>query len=344
MALVAVPAASAARLCRIALEGAGTPTRAAARVASALVANERRELPSHGLLRLQDYLQAAAAGTLRVAAEPSVRVLSPVVRVVDGERGFGVLAADAVAEQACEMLGEHEMAAIALVNSNHIGALRDVGEVVAARGSILLGFVNYLGAGQRVIPPSGRRGRLCTNPLLVAVPSADGPAFVLDMSTSAVAEGKIRASMLAGRPVPSGWLVDEEWREVTDPARLYADPPSAFMTPFGGSQVHKGFGLALAVELLAGVLTGAGFVGDPQPAGNGGLFIGMRPTLVGRSPHDLAADVAALRRHTTGPGDDAGVRWPGERRPPAGDVLHVEPEVWRSVQRAAQTASTGKQP
>lgn len=323
----------------------GTPPDIGARVAASLVRNEVRGLASHGLLRLDDYRREAVAGVIRVRARPTVRSLSPLVRVVDGERGFGALAADAVADQLCDVLAAHEIAAVALVNSNHLGALRDIGESVTARGSAVVGFVNYLGGGQRVVPWKGRRGRLCTNPVLVAVPTGSGPPFVLDMSTSTVAEGRIRERFLANRRVPRGWLVDDDWRPVTDPARLYADPPTAFMTPLGGPQGHKGYGLALAVELLGGLLTGAGTVGlVPAAGGNGGLFLGLRPSLFGQSAEDLAAGSDALRRHTTDtPKTRGGIRWPGDHvAAPAGaaDVVLVDTRVWRSLATAAAAAST----
>lgn len=339
-ATVAVPRETAERRCREALGAVGTAPDVAGRVAAALVRSEARGLVSHGLLRLDDYLREVAAGTIRPGARPSVSCASPAVRVVDGGRGFGVLAADEVAHQLCDALAHHDLAAVALVNSNHVGALGQIGEAVAARGLAVLGFVNYLGAGQRVLPWRGRRGRLCTNPLLVAVPGGSGPPFVLDMSTSTVAEGRVRARLLAGRRVPAGWLVDDRWRPVTDPARLYLDPATAFLTPLGGAQGHKGFGLALAVELLGGVLTGAGTVGAAQAAGgNGGLFLGLRPTLFGRSAEDLAAEADAVRRHTTdADGEGGATRWPGDRGTPlpgATDDLVVDAAVWRSVEAAA---------
>jgi LDH2 family malate/lactate/ureidoglycolate dehydrogenase len=336
-----VTVAAAERLCRTALERAGAPATVAARVARALVANEQRGLTSHGMLRLGDYLAELAAGTLRATATPSVRSPSPLVRVVDGERGFGVLAADAVADQICDVLAEHELAAVSLLNANHIGALGDIGRAVAGRGAIVLGFVNYLGHGQRVAPWKRAPGRLCTNPMLIAVPSESGPDFVLDMSTSTVAEGKVRARLRAGDAIPPGWLVDEQWRPVTEPGRLYSEPPSAFMTPLGGPEGHKGFGLALAVELLAGVITGGGFAADPAPTGgNAGLFIGVRPTLAGRSSSALAEDVAALRRHTTGMAERGStVRWPGDGGARAASAtLRVQLSVWREVERAAGPA------
>ena len=330
----------AARTCRIALERAGATPYVASRVVQALIRNEQRCLGSHGLLRIEEYLHEIAAEVIDVAALPSVSSPSAQVRVVDGRRSFGVLAAEAVADAICDVLVEHEIATVALRNANHIGALRDIGEAVTARGSIVLGFVNYLGAGQRVLPWNGAPpGRLCTNPVLVAVPAGSGPPFVLDISTSAVAEGKIRERWLRGCKVPEGWLVDAGWDPVTDPSRLYADPPSAFMTPLGASEGHKGFGLALAVELLAGVIAGAGFVGPHRVSGgNGGLFIGLRPTLAGRTCAEIAQDSDALRSHTS----VGGARWPGERTPRnPSDPLELDTRVWRAIKVAAGSVVEG---
>jgi LDH2 family malate/lactate/ureidoglycolate dehydrogenase len=346
MKTVEVPLPVAERACRAALEGAGASDRVARRVARTLVRNEQRGLASHGLLRLDDYVAEIRSGAIKVDATPSVSAPSATVRVVDGERAFGVLAADTVADAICDVLGEHELAAVALVNANHVGALRELGEEVAGRGAIVLGFVNYLGAGQRVLPAKGMpEGRLCTNPILIAIPGGSGPPFVLDMSTSTVAEGKIRERWLAGAEVPDGWLVDRDGRPVNDPARLYADPPTAFMTPLGGERAHKGLGLALAVELLAGVVAGAGFVGPRAAAGgNGGLFLGLRPTLAGRDAAALARDVDALREHTTAViREPAGARWPGEGAQCAtGGPLLVEVRVWHGVLRMAGTTATAE--
>lgn len=346
-AVVEVPAETARAVCGAALAAAGAPAPTARRVARALVRNDQRGLPSHGLLRLGDYLGEIAAGSLDVAATPATTAPSPQVRRIDGRRCFGVLAADAVADTLTALLADHALAAVSLVGANHLGALRDVGDAVAGRGGIVIGFVNYLGAGQRVPPPQASPGRLCTNPVLIAIPGGSGPPFVLDISTSTVSEGAIRARHLAGEPVPDGWLVDAGWKPVEDPAGLYADPPTAFMTPLGGGTAgHKGFGLGLAVELLAGVIAGAGAVG-PEAAvgGNGGLFLGIRPTATGRSPEELEAEVDALRRHTTfaaGDGtsvDGAPVRWPGDRPAPSGEeTVRVGRTVWDAVQRAAGEA------
>jgi LDH2 family malate/lactate/ureidoglycolate dehydrogenase len=159
--------------------------------------------------------------------------------------------------------------------------------------------------------------------MLVAIPRHPSP-FVLDISTSAVAEGKLRERLLAGEDVPEGWLVDEAWEPVTQPERAFGDRPTAFIPPLGGEAGHKGFGLSLAVEMLAGTIAGAGHDG---PVGNGGLFIGLTPTAFGRTMDAIADDLAELRAHIDG--DE--VRWPGEDHHDGDGAILVSRNLWESL-------------
>ncbi len=334
--IITIAADELAAACELALRSLGTPDDIADLVARSLVASEVADVPSHGVLRLKEYLHEARTGVLDVKARPQIRAPSSQVRIVDGRCGFGVLAAQAVVENLCDLLDAHTLCAVALTNAGHIGRLADVGRPVALRRGAVLGFVNYLGGGQRVVPWQGRDGRLCTNPLLVAVPAHPEP-FVLDMSTSTVSEGKIRERWLTGLDVPSDWLVDADGGAVNDPARLYSDPPTAFMTPLGGSHGYKGFGLGIAVELLAGVVTGAGFA---QPGvdrrGNGGLFIGLTTTLAGRAQDEVLHEAGALRAHLLS--SATAVRWPGDRSAGAvdADAVRINQRVWAEILRYAR--------
>lgn len=330
--MVEVGAETLRATCKNVLTSAGTPPDIAERVVCSLVDNEIAGHRSHGLLRLLDYLDDARSGHLQVGARPTVKSVSPSVRIVDGNHGFGALAVDALAANIDELLHKQSLCVIALINSGHIGRLAEIGCRVAEGGGIVLGFINYLGAGQRVVPWQGRDGRLCTNPLLIAWPGRRAP-FVLDMSTSTVSEGKIRQHWLAETTIPPGWLVDANGADVLDPSRLYSDPPTAFMTPLGGSSGHKGFGLAVAVELLAGVLTGAGFAEwGVTKSGNGGLFLGLDLTLTGRTRDDVLDDVETLREHIRASAPDA-VRWPGEQvcRTEIPAVIRINRATWRAI-------------
>lgn len=313
------------------LTNLGTAEALAAQVVSPLVHNERQGYRSHGLLRLRDYATNIKKGTLDVYARPVARKLSEQLVVVDGQRCFGVLAAREVEAQLVDSLRNQPLCAVALVNSTHIGRPHDIGERVAREGFITLGFVNNPGALPRVMSWKGG-AQLRTNPLLVALPREESP-FVLDISTSAVAEGKLRELQLAGESAPEGWLVDEDWNPVHDVSRAFAEPPTAFIPPLGGPQGYKGFGLGIAVEILAGIVAGAGFDGKGDvPVGNGGLFLGMSPTLFGRSREGYLEDVGALRSMISG----EEVRWPGEMQSAMSDDLDVHLDTWDELLRLAE--------
>ena len=119
-------------------------------------------------------------------------------------------------------------------------------------------MVNSGGCGQWVAPFGGAAGRLATNPLSLAVPTESGDPLLLDIATSVAPEGKIRTKLGAGQPIPLNWAVDHRGEPTTNPADLYG-PPRGALLPFGG---HKGFGLSMLVNALAGGLSGAGCCTD----------------------------------------------------------------------------------
>jgi uncharacterized oxidoreductase len=162
------------------------------------------------------------------------------------------------------------IAVVTARNSNHVGRLADTVESLKAGGLIGLAAVNDSGAGQCVVPWGGMDGRLSTNPIAVAVPGGDGRGMLFDFSTSAAASGKVRQLLLHGEDAPAGWLIDASGVPTRDPASLF-DEPHGFLLPAGG---HRGYALSLLVEVLAGVLSGAGFANpDPGPEEMNGLFI-----------------------------------------------------------------------
>src|SRR5205085_699326 len=135
-----------------------------------------------------------------------------------------------------------------------IGRLGEYCEKTAAQGLVTMLMVNSHGGAVRDAPPGGKAPRLSTNPLAICVPHGNAP-LVLDFSTSATAEGKVRVKKIAGQQCPEGWLIDNEGVPTTDPNTLYGSPPGAIL-PMGGAQAYKGFGLGLMIEILTGALSG----------------------------------------------------------------------------------------
>jgi uncharacterized oxidoreductase len=172
-----------------------------------------------------------------------------------------------------------------MMHSGHIGRLGEYCEKTAAGGLVSMLMVNSHGAAVRMAPPGGKAPRLSTNPLAIGVPHSAGP-LVLDFSTSATAEGKVRVKKIAGQACPEGWLIDNEGRPTCDPATLYGNPPGAIL-PMGGAQAYKGFGLGLMVEILTGALSG-GVCARPVPfpkKGNCVFVLLIDPARFGGADH-----------------------------------------------------------
>ena len=125
---------------------------------------------------------------------------------------------------------------------------------MAAAGKLSLHFVNTTGAGILVAPFGGINRRLSANPIAAGIPVANSPPLILDISACTLAEGKIRVALNKGVPVPENCIIDAQGMPTTDAHVFYADPPGAIL-PIAG---HKGYGLAVLCEILAGALAGGG--------------------------------------------------------------------------------------
>ncbi|MBM4415850.1 MAG: Ldh family oxidoreductase, partial [Chloroflexi bacterium] len=252
--------------------GAGVPADDAATVAAHLVEANLLGHDSHGVIRVERYLEHLRAGRIAVGVAPRVLTESATTAVVDGAWNFGqVVARDTMALAVAKARAAGVGVAVAR-RCGHVGRLGAYVEQGLAQGCIALAMVNNHGGGQVMAPPGGVARRLSPNPLAFAAPTGDADApFVLDMTTSVVAEGKLRVARNRGEPVPGGWIVDGAGRAATDPNTYYASPPGAIL-PLGGDAAHKGFGLALLVEALAGALSGAGTSRAGGTSGGNGLF------------------------------------------------------------------------
>lgn len=259
---LALPAAIefAARL----VQAMGAPDAVARDVAEHLVASDQAGYPSHGLSILPGYHAAALKGGIAVAAGPEcIRDEGPVLGF-DGHMGFGQHVGKIVFAQALERARRKGLCVLTLRDSCHLGRMGHYGEQVVAEGMALLAFTNVLGRAAMVAPFGGREPRLTTNPLCFAWPLPHGRApFVLDMATSAIALNKARVLAARGEPAPTDALIDADGRPTTD-ASVMTRAPSGAILPFGG---HKGYGLGVAVELFAGLLSGAGTVRPERQQG-----------------------------------------------------------------------------
>jgi ureidoglycolate dehydrogenase (NAD+) len=240
-----VPAEALERWARDLLAAAGLEDAAAATVAASLVEASLRGVDSHGVARVPIYIDRLRAGGLNRAPKPHVVREDGAVAVVDGDDGPGQVAGVYAAELSATLAERHGVGAVSVRGSAHYGAAAHYVTLVARRGLVGICTTN---ADPLVVPFGGREKELGTNPIAFAAPSAGG-LFVLDMATSQVAANRVWGARGEGRPIPEGWAVDASGKPTTDATEVYG------MAPLGG---YKGFGLGLMVEVLSGVLAGAG--------------------------------------------------------------------------------------
>jgi uncharacterized oxidoreductase len=241
---------------------------------------------SHGVIRVASYVAWLRAGKVVANQEPRVLRDADVLAVVDAGFGFGQVMGEAAVQLGIDKSARHGAAVIALRNSGHLGRIGDWAELAARAGKLSLHFVNTSGGGILVAPHGGTQRRLSANPIAAGVPVKDGPPLIVDISTSTVAEGKIRVALNKGVQVPEGCLLDGHGRPTTDPKTFYGPPPGAIL-PVGG---HKGYALGMLAEMLAGALTGGG-CSDPRETrvANSMLSILIDPTFF-RSEDEFAAE------------------------------------------------------
>jgi uncharacterized oxidoreductase len=248
-------------------------------------------------MRIPYYVDMIEQGDIVSGAELTIKSESPAHVAADANWGFGQLQARRLTQRLIDKAHRDGVGAGTMIRCSHTGRLGEYCELAADEGFVSMLMVNTHGAARRVAPPGGAAPRLGTNPLAMAAPHPDG-SLLLDFSTSATAEGKVRVKRIAGQPCPEGWLLDSKGRPTTDPHTLYADPPGTIL-PMGGPQPYKGFGLALMIDIFTGAVSG-GLCSREKPItpkGNCVFELIVNPDRFGGAEH-FAAEVAQLVRFT----------------------------------------------
>ena len=240
------------------LAAAGSSAEEADTVARRLIGANLRGHDLHGVIRVPQYVGQVRSGALVPNQKAEIISETDTVTVLDGRFGYGQVMGERSVEIAIGKAKRHGVAMSALRHSAHLGRVGDWPEIAAAAGMTSLHFVNAIGVPPRVVPFGGRDGRGTTNPIAIGIPVPGQPPVILDFATSAIAEGKVRVARNKGVQVPPDCLIDADGNPTTDPGSLYADPPGSLL-PFGGAvSGHKGGGLWLVAELLAGAIAGGG--------------------------------------------------------------------------------------
>ena len=229
------------------VEGLGASAGAAQTVARSLVEADRRGVHTHGVVRLPSYCSEARAGRIAVTAMPVLEGGDGPVAAIDGGGGFGAVTGTEAMAQAVARAERYGIGFVAARGCTHFGAAAFYTLRAAERGLIGVAATSTPAV---MAPWGGAEGRLGNNPLSIAAPMPAGmPPFVLDVAQSAVSRGRIKLAELSGEQIPEGWALDPDGRPTRDPVAALAGA----LLPSGG---HKGSGLALAVEVLTGVLAG----------------------------------------------------------------------------------------
>jgi uncharacterized oxidoreductase len=257
------------------LRAIGTPDAAAAQVATSLIRADQRGYPTHGLSLLPLYREMAAAGVIKVDSVPLAKALGDCLARVDGQGAFGQLTGRKAVELGIELVQSHGIAAVGIVDGTHLGRLGEWAERACDAGSAFLAFSNTGGGALNVAGAGGSRRVLAPNPIAFGIPTCGALAnhVIVDFATSQVAGSRIRELANAGERLNPDWLIAEDGG-VTDDPKAFLDGLAALRPLGGASAGHKGFGLMVAAEMLAG-LAGGLMAGEKDVSwfSNGALFI-----------------------------------------------------------------------
>ena len=248
------------------IEGAGSDTAEARAVAENLVEANLMGHDSHGVGLAPRYMLHARTGSMNPGARASLVSDNGAYLLVDGNMGYGQTIGAETMALAIDKARRTGSAIVGLRNVHHLGRIGAWAEICARAGFISIHYVNATGHKPYVAPWGGYEARYSTNPYCTAIPAtARTPMMVLDMATSRVAQGKVRVAHYAGKPMPmDDALVGPNGRPTNDPGVVFRDPMGAMLS-FGQ---HKGYGLALLCDLLAGGLSGGGVASADRNTGD----------------------------------------------------------------------------
>lgn len=308
---VLVRAQDAEKFVQDVLVGNGVPPENAAIVAKCLVAADLRGVDTHGINRIPSYMERIRQGVLNAKASPTLQQVTPVVAQVDGQNGFGFVAARLGMDAAIRMAKEFGIGMVSVKHSNHFGMSAWVVQQALDAGLMSLVFTNSSPA----LPVWGGREKLMgVSPLACGAPAGQSKPFILDMAPSVAARGKIYKALRRGEKIPRDWALDAEGQQTDDPASAL----QGVMLPMGGP---KGSALAIMMDVFSGVLSGSAFAGhvtnpyDPsKPADVGHFLVAIKPDLF-MSLEDFKERMDYLYQRVVGSEKMAGVErvyFPGE--------------------------------
>ncbi|RSK55175.1 ureidoglycolate dehydrogenase [Bacillus canaveralius] len=216
-------------------------------VADVLVHADLRGVSSHGVLRTEHYVKRLSEGGLNPDPTFNVKDTAPSTAIFDGDDGMGHVIAKEAMDYAIKLAEKNGVGMVVVTNSSHCGALSYFVQQAAEKNMVGMAMTH---TDKVVVPFGGAKPYFGTNPIAFGFPAKENKPVILDMATSNVAFGKVLHAREADAAVPADWGVDENGKPTTDPHAVSA------LLPFAGP---KGYGLAMVVDVLSGLLAGAAF-------------------------------------------------------------------------------------
>ena len=328
------------------LIAAGSLPEEAQAVAANLVLANLSGHDSHGVGMVPRYIDAVAEGGLRPNTGVKVQVDIGTLLSLDGQGGYGQIVGVEAMEMGIARAKQHGSCIFTLAHAHHLGRIGHFAEMAAAQGLVAMHFVNVL-SRPVVAPWGGGDGRFGTNPCCIGVPLAGAEPFVLDFATSRVAQGKMRVAHNKGERVPPGYLIDEAGRPTDDPGVVVVPQSNGLFGALMTFGEHKGYGMAVACELLGGALTGGGTWHRPADTARS-VFNGMLTVLIDPAKLGTQASFEAeangfvdwLRQSPPGAGfDDVQIAGEPERRARATrerEGIQIDDATWAEIVQAGQ--------
>jgi LDH2 family malate/lactate/ureidoglycolate dehydrogenase len=289
--------------CETVFRTLGVPSEDARITTDVLVTADLRGIESHGIARLPRYVNGIREGFMKPVDSSRIVRETKATAVIDGGQSLGQVVAAKAMRLAIDKAKGSAVGIVTVRNSNHYGIAGYYAMMALPHDLIGMSMTN---AAPLVVPTFGRTSVLGTNPVSVAVPTSGETPFVLDMATSVVPRGKLEVLDRAGKPMPIGWAVDESGKGSTDPTRVLqamAKRLGGGLLPLGGEgedfSGHKGYGLALLVDILSGILSGAAtglrVYADEARPDVGHFFLAIDPAAF-RPIGEFKADMDRLAR------------------------------------------------
>lgn len=318
-------------------EGAGVPRPQTRQVMDLLVEANLVGHDSHGVIRIPEYVDAILKGRVNPKAKIEIVRESPTTALVNGNWGLGQVVARQAMKIAIEKADEHDVGIVATFNCGHIGRMADYLLMAVAHDMMGLCLVNNV-AG--VAPFGGRERIFNQSPIGWAIPAGKEPPFVLDISTSVSAGGKIVVARARGEKLPPGYIIDKDGNPSTDPEDFFR---GGACLPLGGPVGYKGTGLAMAVDICAGILSGRGAAHLPGAQGQGVFQMAIKVAAfreVAEFKEEMDNLIRKVRRSKPAPGFKE-VLCPGDlelrtKKIREKNGIDVPEATWREIVRTAQ--------